>query len=97
MVLFFFLNNLFFTHMDNNTSSKLSVLKIHKHILSSHWIQNSLPLLMKPALESLLELPQSTTINTPNKKSQQGCTKYRTFQVHKKIQEDDRVWKKNVS
>lgn len=68
MLLFFFLNNLFFTNMDKTPSSKLSVLKIHKHTLPSHWIQNSLSLLTKPALQSLLELPRSTTIDTPNKK-----------------------------
>lgn len=28
------------------------VLKIHKHMLPSHWILNSLPLLMKIALDS---------------------------------------------
>lgn len=79
--------------MDKMPSSNFLYLK-SKSISSSvtEYKIVYLPLLMKPALESLLELPQSTTINTLNKKLQQGSTKYRTFQFHKKIKKDERVW-----
>lgn len=51
---------------------------------------------MKPVLESPLELSQSTKINTFNKQKQ-SCTKYKTFQLYRKIEEDERVWEENVS